>query len=229
MESHLNLSEEYRNYAENSYPSNHTFQLKNGLLVPKRELAKRHHAIKKLYPRTLTSLLDTSSSKGFFVFDAAKHPSCTRAQGIDIHDYDITFCETLKRHTHLERAHFARLTLGELANRIDEFGGPFQTVLIINCYQYLYFGSDKCSESHESHAEIFANLRKICSERIIFNNRVNLEDCQNSAQVQASPEKAEHYSKIELYAAASAYFTITEHGKIGKYPLCTMDVKQSIS
>ena len=227
MESHHVLSEEHQHYAENSYPSNHTYQIKKGVLVPKRELAKRYHKIQKLYPRTLTSLLDASSSKGFFVFDASRKPTCERALGIDIHDYDIDFCDRLKQHTNNEQAQFARLTLSELANRIDEFGGPFQTVLVINCYQYLYFGSDISPESHETHDEIFANLRRVCSERVIFNNRVNLEDCQNSTQVQASPQKAEHYSKIEIFTAASNYFEVTQHGRIGKYPLCTMDVKQN--
>jgi hypothetical protein len=118
-----------------------------------------------------------------------------------------------------------RLTLGELAARIDEFGGPFQTMLIINCYQYLYFGSDISTESHASHEEIFDNLRRVCNGRIIFNNRVNLVDCQNTRQVMESPDKAVHYSSIELFAVAAKHFTVTQQGKIGKYPLCTMDAK----
>jgi len=219
------LSAEYQQYAENAYPSNHTYQIKNGLLVPKRELSKRLHVIKSLYPRNLASLLDTSCSKGFFVFDAASIQGCTRTLGIDIHDYDITYCNTLKSHLQSANTQFARLTLGQLAERIDEFGGPFQTALVINCYQYLYFGSDVSPESHASHEEIFENLRRVCNGRIIFNNRVNLADCQNSRQVNEAPDKAAHYSSIELFAAAEKYFTVTQHGKIGKYPLCTMDAK----
>ncbi len=225
MDTTLALSEEYKNYAENAYPSNHTYQIRKGLLVPKRELAKRHNQIRKLYPKPLTSLLDTSSSKGFFVFDAAKEPTCTRALGIDIRDYDIDFSNTMKQHTNVQRAQFARISLHELAARIDEFGGPFQTILMINSYQYFYFGSDICPESYATHEEIFRHLRTLCSGRVIFNNRVNVEDCQNSQQVQDAPQKAEHYSRLEIYAAASKYFTISEHGKIGKYPLWAMDVK----
>lgn len=225
MESSTALSVEYQQYAENAYPSNHTYTIKNGLLLPKRELSKRLHLIKKLYPRNLTSLLDVSCSKGFFIFDAAAIDGCSRTLGIDIHDYDITFCNTLKKHMRSENTQFERLTLGQLAARIDEFGGPFQTLLIINCYQYLYFGSDISPEAHASHDEIFENLRKVCNGRIIFNNRVNLVDCQNSRQVSESPDKAAHYSSIELFAAASKHFTVTQHGKIGKYPLCTMDAK----
>lgn len=225
METSLSLSDEHREYAENAYPSNHTFEVRKGLLVPKRQLAKRYHQIKKLYPRPLTSLLDVSSSKGFFVFDAARETTCTRAVGIDIHDYDIAFCNTIKQYTPYERAQFARLTLRELAARIDEFGGPFQTILLINSYQYFYFGSDISPDAHASHDEIFQLLRSVCSQRIIFNNRVNIEDCQNSQQVQQNPEKAEHYSRIEIHTAASKYFTVSEHGRIGKYPLWAMDVK----
>lgn len=219
------LSDEYSNYAENAYPSNHTYQLRNNALVPKRDLAKRHHVIKKLYPTPLTSLLDVSSSKGFFVFDAARESSCTRALGIDVNDYDIVFSNAVKQCTNAERASFARLTLRELADRIDAFGGPFQTVLLINSYQYFYFGSDTSPDSYHNHTEIFQHLSRVCSHRIIFNNRVNLEDCQNRQQVQNNPDKAAHYSRLEIFAAASLYFNVKEHGKIGKYPLWTLDVK----
>src|SRR3990167_9002531 len=125
MKPNSSLSVEYQQYAENSYPSNHTFQIRKGLLVPKRKLAKRFYKIKKLYPKQLTSLLDVSSSKGFFVFDAANDLACQRTLGIDINDYDISSCNALKQCTHYERANFARMTLRELASRIDEFGGPF--------------------------------------------------------------------------------------------------------
>jgi hypothetical protein len=225
MDTIVSLPDEYREYAENAYPSNHTFQLRKGLLVPKRELAKRHYKIRKLYPKSLTSLLDVSSSKGFFVFDAAQQASCTRALGIDIHDYDIVFCNMLKNFTPSQRANFARLTLRELAERIDDFGGPFQTILLINSYQYFYFGSDISSTCYHNHDEIFSDLRRVCNGRVIFNNRVNLEDCQNSKQVHEAPHKAEHYSRIEIFTTASKYFNLTEHGRIGKYPLWAMDVK----
>lgn len=225
MENTQTLSAEYANYAENAYPSNHTYQIKKGLLVPKRELHKRYKLIHKLYPTPVTSLLDISSSKGFFVFDAARMPTCSRALGIDINEYDIRFSEALKQHTHAEKTQFARLTLRELAERIDEFGGPFQTALIINCYQYLYFGSDICPLAHDTHEEIFALMRRVCSGRIIFNNRVSLADCQNTTQVAQSPDKANRYSPVEIFTAAEKYFKVTQHGKIGKYPLCTMDAR----
>lgn len=221
----LTLSDEYLNYAENAYPSNHTFTLKRGLLVPKRELNKRYSQIRKLYPKPLTSLLDVSCSKGFFVFDAAREATCTRAFGIDVHEYDIKFCNTISRSAAYSRAQFAHLTLRELAAKIDELGGPFQTILLINSYQYFYFGSVISPDSYETHDEIFALLRSICSGRVIFNNRVNVEDCQNSEQVRNAPEKAHHYSRIEILTAAQKYFSVNEHGKIGKYPLLTMDVK----
>ena len=227
IEPNFALSDEFIHYAENAYPSNHTYKIRKGLLVPKRELAKRYHTIRKLYPRSLSSLLDVSCSKGFFVFDAARETTCTRALGIDVHDYDITFCDAIKKCTpSYHSANFARLTLHELANRIDEFGGPFQTILLINSYQYFYFGSAVSDETYQNHDEIFQNLRRVCSGRLIFNNRVNIEDCQNSEHVLAAPQKAEHYSRLEIYTAASQYFDIREHGKIGKYPLWAMDIKR---
>jgi len=212
-------------YAENSYPSNHTFKVNKGLLVPKRKLAKRHYKIHKLYPQQLTSFLDVSSSKGFFVFDAAKESTCTRALGIDVNDYDIDFCNAIKQCTDYQRATFEKMTLRELAERIDDFGGPFQTALLINSYQYFYFGSVVSRDSYANHDEIFQLLHRVCTGRVIFNNRVNLEDCQNIDQVLDSPDKAQHYSRIEIFTAASKYFNISEHGKIGKYPLWALDAK----
>ena len=219
------LSKEYINYAEYEYPSNHTFKIRHNQLIPKRELYKRYRLIQRLYPAPLTSLLDTSSSKGFFVLDALQNPSCTRAMGIDVNAYDIQFSQTLSSHLKAGRAQFALLRLHELAERIDEFGGPFQTILLINSYQYFYFGSAVAAFSYQSHEEIWDYLRKLCSGRIIFNNRINVDDCQNKDKVLEAPEKAALYSEAHLLQAASRHFSITTQGKIGKYPLLTMDVK----
>lgn len=220
------LSPEYINYAEHEYPSNHTFKIHKTHLVPKRELYKRYRLIQRLYPKPLTSLLDTSCSKGFFVFDALQKISCIRTMGIDINEYDIRFCQTVKSHLKAQHAQFALLRLHELAERVNEFGGPFQTLLLINSYQYFYFGSAVSSFSYQSHEEIWDYLRMLCCGRIIFNNRINVRDCQNTDKVIEVPEKAALYTESHLLQAASRHFSIERHGKIGKYPLFTMDVKE---
>jgi len=217
---------EYHRYVESSYPSNHTYQIKNNKLIPKYKLASRYKKIRKLLPKNLTSLGEVGCSKGFFIFSATTHPQCTRALGIDVNSYDIDVCHWVKNTLKNTRASFEKMQLHELASRIEELGGPLQTVLILNTYQYLYFGSDAFPECYLDHDAIFQNLRKICTERIIFNNRIALEDCQNVKRIEASSEASKkNYSEEQALEAASKYFIVKQHGKIGKYPLFTLDVK----
>lgn len=218
---------EYLSYLKAAYPNNHNYKVKNNRLFPTRELAKRYNRVRELLPQPLTSFLDIGSSKGFFVFTASEDPKCTRCLGIDVYQYDMDVCRWLKKYLHNDKVQFEFMRLHELAERIDEFGGPFQTVLMLNMYQYLYFGSVRSPDRYLDHDEIFKHLRKICSERIIFNNRVNLADCQNVEQIERASEHSQNYSEEKIIAAASKYFNVVPHGKIGQYPLWTMDVKET--
>lgn len=182
--------------------------------------------LRKLLPNNLTSLGEVGCSKGFFVFSATMQPNCTRGLGIDVNQYDIDVCNWVKSTITNTRASFAKMHLHELASRLEELGGPLQTLLILNTYQYLYFGSDSFPECYLNHDAIFNHLRKICSGRIIFNNRIALEDCQNVTRIaQASEECKRNYSEEKALEAASKYFIVKQHGKIGKYPLYTLDVR----
>ena len=114
---------------------------------------------------------------------------------------------------------------GGLQLKIGETNTPIFHIHPLT-YQYLYFGSERSSNCYLSHDEIFKNLRKICSKRIIFNNRLNLNDVQdNKCFRDANLEAKQNYSEEKIIAAASQYFTIQQHGKIGRYPLWTLEVK----
>ena len=138
-DAHLNTCLQY---VSSSYPSNHTYHISNRQCIPKRKLAVRYQTIRKLFPVPLTSLADLGCSKGFFVFSSSAHPHCTRSLGIDVNDYDIEVCRSLAGYLENDRVRFEKYRLHELAQQIDAYGGPFQTVLIVNQYQYLLFGSD---------------------------------------------------------------------------------------
>lgn len=218
------LSEEYIHYAKYAYPSNHTYKISHKKLFPKRKLNQRYKKLRKLFPTPLTSLADIGCSKGFFVFAAANHFStCMRSIGIDITQYDIDFCQHIKSYLNDQKTRFEILKLHEFASRIDEFGGPFQTVLLLNIYQYLYFGSDRFDHHYLDHDLIFKNLREICNQRIIFCNRVNWIDCQNERWLEQAKEKRFEYSETSILQAATQYFNVTKHGFIGRYPLWTLD------
>lgn len=217
------ISQTLMDYAANSYPSNHTFQLKNGRLFPKKKLTKRFKSLSKLYPTTLTSLLDIGCSKGFFVFNAALEKNCERALGIDITTKEIHFCNEVKNYLQADKARFELMRLDELVKRVTEFGGPFQTVLVVNLYQYLFFGSDQFSGCYLNHDMIFKYLSEICSERIIFNNRVDLADCQNQVWVEQAGKDKELYTEEHILKAASHYFKVKNHGLYGRYPLWLLE------
>ena len=218
--------EEYRKYAEKSYPSNHTYKILDKELRPKCKLALRYQRIKKLFPEKLTSMIDVGCSKGFFVFAANQQHDSPRNIGIDIDQYDITFCRAIKDYLNTPCAHFELMQLHELAERIDEFGGPFQMVLLINTYQYLYFGSTRSDAHYQNHDQIFQHIRKICSHRLIFNNRVNIAECQNVENTENKlTENDKNYNEQKIIESASHYFSIKKYGFIGRYPLWAMDAK----
>lgn len=218
------LSKEYIEYAALAYPSNHTYKITQEKLLPKRKLKERYKQIRELLPSPLTSLVDVGCSKGFFVFAASEQASCSRSLGIDITDYDIHFCQQLKTYLKKSNTQFENLKLHELANRIDEFGGSFQTVLLLNIYQYLYFGSDRFADHYLDHQKIFQYLRTICHQRVIFSNRVNAADCQNEKWLALAGEKSKDYSEEKILEAASQFFHVNKIGYIGRYPLWTLDV-----
>ena len=217
--------ERYQHYLTYGYPSNHTYKISHRALSPKYKLAKRYKKIRRLFPEPLTSFVEIGCSKGFFVFSAGAYPDCTRSLGIDVNNHDIEICLWVKDRIKHSNTSFKLMQLHELAESIHQFGGPFQTVLILNTYQYLYFGSDTVSTCYLNHDVIFGYLRKICSHRIIFNNRIELEDCQNTARIAVAKMDSEFYTEKNLLSAAEKYFAVQKHGKIGQYPLFTFDVK----
>src|SRR5262249_48810557 len=78
------ISPKFEEYLRHGYPSNHRYLIRRDRFVPTRQLAVRYDKIAELYPAPLTSLLDLSCCKGFFVFAAAAQPHCQRAAGIDV-------------------------------------------------------------------------------------------------------------------------------------------------
>lgn len=220
------IGADYVRFLATGYPSNHTYEIKQGSLKPKHKLASRYKKIRALLPKNLDSIAEVGCSKGFFIFSASTMPGFSRGLGIDVNSYNITVCNWVKEALNYHNTTFKTMQLHELAPSVQALGGPFQVVLILNTYQYLYFGSDNFPECYLDHDAIFKHLREICSGRIIFNNRIDLDDCQNTRCIALASEQCKaNYSEEMALKAASKYFTIQHHGKIGKYPLITLDVK----
>ena len=206
-----NLPDDVQKFVRDSYPRNHTYTSLPDRLVPRQKLAVRVSGLTRYYPAPLTSLLDLSCSKGFFVFHAAAQAACERALGIDLSDECLDVCRLLKaRFSRSSRVNFARLTLPELGDRIDDFGGPFQTVLLLNTYQYLFFGSTVAPAVGQDHREIFRLLRSVCSGRLVFHNRLSLADLQSDPQGRASRAgTGALYNPEAIHQAADEFFRVT--------------------
>lgn len=216
-----------RAFFADSYPHNHTFTAAGGRLVPGRKLADRLARLTKHYPNPLESLLDLSCSKGFFVFHAATQPRCERALGIDLNENCVNACRLLNaRFERKSRVNFSQLTLPELADRIDEFGGPFQTALLVNTYQYLVLGSSVGPPVSHDHRVIFGLLRRVCSGRLIFHNRLSLADLQSEPQERARRAGNDvEYEPAAIYAGASSHFQVRELDSWSRRPVWLLDAR----
>jgi hypothetical protein len=220
------LPADVRDYLADSYPHNHDYRVVAGQLRPKLQLWWRARRLKRLYPQPLTSLLDLSCSKGYFVHSAALEPTCQRALGIDVHRPDIDACRSVQAHLAIARARFEVLRLHELAERIDEFGGPFQTVLLVNAYQYLYFGSRRSAEAYKDHDAIFGYARRVCTDRLIFNNRMDFDRLRGLGRRLGMRERlADSYSHGRILEAASKHFDLTRAGRLGRNELWVLDAR----
>jgi len=221
------LSAEARSFVADSYPRNHTYTASGNQLVPRPKLANRVARLSRHYPPGFRSFIDLSCSKGFFVFHAALQHECQRALGIDLDQQCLDVCRSLQHEfDKRDRVRFEKLTLPELADRIDEFGGPFETALLVNTYQYLVFGSSVAPRVSHDHAEIFRVLRKICSGRLIFHNRLNLKDLQDSVQTGLTDECRQVVYEPDVIArAASEYFHVSRLDRWSKRPVWLLDAR----
>lgn len=225
--SSASLPDDVQNFVSDSYPHNHTYTPQEDRLVPNRKLAVRVAGLARYYPVPLTSLLDLSCSKGFFVFHAAAIATCERAMGIDLSDECLNACQQLRtRFSQSERVRFERMTLPDLAGNIGEFGGPFQTVLLINTYQYLFFGSTVAPAIGQDHREIFRLLRTVCSGRLVFHNRVSLADLQSNPQERAAlAGTGKLYHPEAIRQAAAEFFNVTMLSRWLGRPVWLLDAK----
>jgi len=219
------LPSDVAGYVVDSYPQNHNYIVRQGRLVPRHKLKVRFEQLADAYPDPLESLLDLSCSKGFFVLDAAGRECCSRTLGVDIDQRELEVCRSVSGFLGHEASRFEQLQLHELADSIDEFGGAFQTALLVNSYQYLYFGSSRSPDCYRDHETIFGLNRRVCSGRVLFSNRTELGELQRSCQAEAMKIGHQgHYTEEKILDAASRFFHVRPYGRIGKWPFWLLDV-----
>lgn len=220
------LDPQVRAYLADSYPRNHNYRILGGRLVPSWRLFKRYRRIRALYPKPLTSLVDLSSNKGYFCLHAKAKLGCPRVAGVDVSEQDVLASQAARAYLKQPEVQLERLSPGEFADSIEEYGGPFQTALLINVYHYLFFGSRSDPRHFETHAAIFKALRTVCSGTLVFSNCTQLEQLPKHLQAMAHEQgRAAEYTEESIQAAAEPFFELETHGRLGKRPLWKLVAK----
>ena len=152
------------------------------------------------------------------MLDAARS-GATRVLGIDVADQDLAASraalDTLGHQAVLlRRAHLHELVATDPP--------PFDLALLVNTYQYLFFGSRREPHGYRSHTAIWDHLAALVRPGgvLVFSNRVTLARCPNNVKERAEELGIGHlYHEDAIRAAAERHFTIEERGKLGRIPL----------
>ncbi|MCB1692037.1 MAG: class I SAM-dependent methyltransferase [Pseudomonadales bacterium] len=206
------------------YPNNHNYRIDDGRLIPNFNLFWRAARLQPLYTKEVGSLLDIGSARGWFVLEAARTPGCRLAVGIDIFEPWIELSRKVAKKLACDNARFHYGFLTDLAGDPDTLGAPFDNILIINTYHYLFWGSGLSDKRFDDHDAAIAALARICSGRVIFANPLDLPDVPRETRDIAAlePERAKTYTTEAFTRAARRHFDVEPHGTIGKRTLLVL-------
>ncbi len=217
------LTTETRRYLTSEYPHNHRYRVAFGRLWPNGQLRRRAKRIRALYPDPVESLLDLSVSKGYFALHAGLAAERPRVLGIDVNETAVALTRSVASHLELGNVRAETIRLHELAADLEGYGGSFQTVLMINMYQYLYYGGTTEPDFYDSHDEIFRMLSAVCSHTLVFSNIVDYERIPPWMKRRAEElDRVVGYTEAAIRDAAEPYFDIEDSGMLGRRPLWTM-------
>jgi hypothetical protein len=208
------------------YPRNHDYTVRSKTLVPGFKLHERFRLVSELCKPGLESFLDVGSCRGFYAMSAAQMPGCKRALGVDIDEPFISLSSQVRDHLELKNCEFKLAGIDDVATNPDKFGGVFTTVLNIGTYHYLYWGSGRCSTALYDHREILSRFAKICTKRLIFSARLEMDRLPKLIREEAEKhEKKSAYTTEHFLKAASEFFDVEHKGFLGGYPLLLMNKK----
>lgn len=200
-----------------SYPRNHNYQVQNGKMAPSWRLFQRVSTMAPIYPDRVDSLLDISSCKGYFVLSTAVKHMNSRAVGVDIYEPFISVANRVKAYLGVTNASFHNATIDEILNEPDVFGWSFQVVMFLGSYHYFFWGSRCSSNAFYDHHEILRRVSKLCSDRVVFSGRLEINRLPHWLREKVrTHEAAELYNKKCFLEMAEKYFEITKVGRLGK-------------
>lgn len=206
---------------------NHNYMISQKQLVPSFKLHERLRIITALYPEPLESFIDIGCYRGFFALDAANRPGCNISVGIDVYEPFVHTSKIVRGYLEQKNSSFYMASLDMVSSNPEAYGGPFQTVLLIGLYHYLFWGSSLCSDAYGNHHEILRRLSLICTDRLILSGRLEVDQLPRIEK-----EKAKASGKITQYntdcflRVAGEYFEVYRAGFLGTYPLFVMEKKK---
>ncbi len=205
------------------YPRNHNYRMRGGKLIPGYRLYCRERLVGALFPKSMESFLDIGCCRGYYVFKASEKPSCRLALGIDVFEPFLSISRQVKGYLGGENIDFKMAALDEVGGSPQSYGGPFQTVMTIGTYHYLFWGSSRSDKAFFDHRRILTLLAGLCAERLIFSGRLDLERLPEEIAAKARSHKnADAYNTAEFLKVAPEFFKIREIGYLGAYPLYLM-------
>ncbi|MCK5069587.1 MAG: hypothetical protein KAR01_03565 [Desulfocapsa sp.] len=208
------------------YPRNHNYEISDGKLIPSFKLYERLRLVLSAFPEPLESFLDIGCCRGFYVMSAAMKPSCKKAVGIDVHQPFVDLASNVSSHIGLDNTSFHIATLDKLVADPEKYQAPYQTILLIGTYHYLFWGSEVDPHSFGDHDTILKALSKLCTKRVILSGRLEIDRLPEYNRVGAeNTERAAQYTTENFVKCAEKYFTVTCLGYLGTYPLLQLDKK----
>lgn len=203
----------------------HTYKVAEADALTTFQMDQRWKIVSKLYPEKLTSLLDIGCCRGWFVIQAALRPECEKALGIDVVQGFIDAANKAKDLLNLkDKVQFHYAFLDDLAGDLAKYRTPYQTIVLLNTYHYMYWGSGYSDKHWADHDYLLRTLSNICTDRIIFMSPLEINDCPSdiARRAREHPEWAPKFTTNCFLEAAEKYFDVSHQTYLGLRPLYLM-------
>jgi len=205
----------------------HIFQIADDRALSTNQMELRWKIVTSLYPKKLTSLLDIGCCRGWFIIKAAMLPECEAALGVDVVPEFIDAANEAKRLLKLDKAQFEYAFLNDLERDRQKYRLPYQTILLINTYHYMYWGSTYCPTHWPDQDYLLRTLASMCTDRMLLMSPLEVSDCPSDIAERARehPDWAEQYTTSRFLDIASRYFDVSLERYMGIRPLYLMKKK----